>query len=32
VLELAHHGLRGTARLETQLGGMLFVGAARKTH
>jgi ubiquinone/menaquinone biosynthesis C-methylase UbiE len=30
--ELANHGLHGTARLETHLGGMVFVGAARKTH
>ncbi|MGX9787211.1 class I SAM-dependent methyltransferase [Mycobacterium sp. MMS18-G62] len=29
--ELARHGLHGTGRIETHLGGMLFVGAARKT-
>lgn len=28
--ELARHGLHGTARIERHLGGMLFVGAARK--
>lgn len=29
--ELARHGLHGTARIERYLGGMLFVGAARKS-
>ena len=29
--ELARHGLHGTARIERHLGGLLFVGAARKT-
>jgi ubiquinone/menaquinone biosynthesis C-methylase UbiE len=29
--ELARHGLHGTGRIQTHLGGMLFVGAARKT-
>lgn len=28
--ELAHHGLHGTGRLERHVGGMVFVGAARK--
>lgn len=28
--ELARHGLHGTARIEHHLGGMLFVGAARR--
>jgi ubiquinone/menaquinone biosynthesis C-methylase UbiE len=28
--ELARHGLHGTAGIQTHLGGMLFVGAARK--
>jgi ubiquinone/menaquinone biosynthesis C-methylase UbiE len=28
--ELARHGLHGTATIERHLGGMLFVGAARK--
>lgn len=28
--ELARHGLHGTGRIQTRLGGMLFVGAARK--
>jgi hypothetical protein len=28
--ELARHGLHGTGRIQTHLGGMLFVGAARK--
>lgn len=29
--ELARHGLHGTGRIEKHFGGMLFVGAARKT-
>ncbi|KUH86440.1 MULTISPECIES: class I SAM-dependent methyltransferase [unclassified Mycobacterium] len=29
--ELARHGLHGTGTVERRLGGMLFVGAARKT-
>ena len=29
--ELARHGLHGTGRIEQHFGGMLFVGAARKT-
>jgi ubiquinone/menaquinone biosynthesis C-methylase UbiE len=29
--ELARHGLHGSARIEQHLGGLLFVGAARKT-
>jgi ubiquinone/menaquinone biosynthesis C-methylase UbiE len=29
--ELARHGLHGTARIERHLGGVLFVGAARKS-
>ncbi|HET6736627.1 class I SAM-dependent methyltransferase [Mycobacterium sp.] len=29
--ELARHGLHGTGRIESHLGGMVFVGAARKT-
>ena len=29
--ELGRHGLHGTGRIETRLGGMVFVGAARKT-
>jgi ubiquinone/menaquinone biosynthesis C-methylase UbiE len=29
--ELARHGLRGTGRLERRLGGLVFVGAARRT-
>ena len=29
--ELARHGLHGTAQIERQVGGMVFVGAARKT-
>jgi ubiquinone/menaquinone biosynthesis C-methylase UbiE len=29
--ELAHHGLHGTGRIERHFGGLLFVGAARKT-
>jgi ubiquinone/menaquinone biosynthesis C-methylase UbiE len=29
--ELARHGLHGTGQIERHLGGMLFVGAARKT-
>jgi len=29
--ELARHGLNGTGRIEQHLGGMLFVGAARKS-
>jgi 2-polyprenyl-3-methyl-5-hydroxy-6-metoxy-1,4-benzoquinol methylase len=28
--ELARHGLHGTGRIESHLGGMVFVGAARK--
>jgi ubiquinone/menaquinone biosynthesis C-methylase UbiE len=28
--ELARHGLHGTGRVESHLGGMVFVGAARK--
>lgn len=30
-VELARHGLHGTGAIERRLGGMLFVGAARKT-
>ena len=29
--ELARHGLHGTGRIESHLGGMVFVGAARKS-
>lgn len=29
--ELARHGLHGTGRIEQHFGGMVFVGAARKT-
>ena len=29
--ELARHGLHGTGTIERRLGGMMFVGAARKT-
>lgn len=29
--ELARHGLHGTGRIEHHFGGMVFVGAARKT-
>ncbi|MGB1225952.1 MAG: class I SAM-dependent methyltransferase [Mycobacterium sp.] len=29
--ELARHGLHGTARIEAHLGGLVFVGSARKT-
>ena len=29
--ELARHGLHGTAQIEPHIGGMVFVGAARKT-
>lgn len=29
--ELARNGLHGTGRIEKHLGGMVFVGAARKT-
>jgi 2-polyprenyl-3-methyl-5-hydroxy-6-metoxy-1,4-benzoquinol methylase len=29
--ELARHGLHGTGRIQKHLGGMLFVGAVRKT-
>lgn len=29
--ELARHGLHGSARIEAHLGGLLFVGSARKT-
>ena len=29
--ELGRHGLHGTGRIEQHFGGMLFVGAARKT-
>ena len=28
--ELSRHGLHGTGRIQTHLGGMVFVGAARK--
>lgn len=31
VAELARHGLHGTGQIERHLGGMLFVGAARRT-
>jgi hypothetical protein len=29
--ELARHGLHGTGTIERRLGGMMFVGAGRKT-
>jgi ubiquinone/menaquinone biosynthesis C-methylase UbiE len=29
--ELARHGVHGTGRIERRLGGMIFVGAARKS-
>jgi hypothetical protein len=29
--ELARHGLHGTGTIKRRLGGMMFVGAGRKT-